>query len=102
MKYTEEEMETIRKLSIKSCSSSSLELKDYPNMICFKKDVIILLNLIERQQKEIEEKDEKIRKAKRYCSKKSSFQTFENETLKNALETYVNATKYDLKEILGE
>lgn len=49
-----EEKKVIEELSLKSITSSSLETKDYPSMICFKKDVITVLNLITKLQKENE------------------------------------------------
>lgn len=51
---TEEEKKAIENLSMKSITSSSYETKEYPNMICSKKDVITVLNLIKKQQKENE------------------------------------------------
>ena len=48
-----EEEKAIEKLSMKAITSSA-EAPDYPNCIVMKKDLIIILNLIERQEKEIE------------------------------------------------
>lgn len=50
---SEEEKKTIDRLYIKAISYS-VEAPDYPNTIVFKKDLVRILNLIEKQQKEIE------------------------------------------------
>ena len=50
----EEEKKAIEELS-KKAVICNYEERDYPNMICFKKDMIIVLNLIEKLQKENEE-----------------------------------------------
>lgn len=50
----EEEKKAIEELS-KKALICNYEERDYPNMICFKKDMIIALNLIEKLQKENEE-----------------------------------------------
>ena len=50
----EEEKNAIEEL-IKKAVICNYEERDYPNMICFKKDMIIALNLIEKLQKENEE-----------------------------------------------
>ena len=49
----EEEKKAIEELS-KKAVICNYEERDYPNMICFKKDMIIALNLIEKLQKENE------------------------------------------------
>lgn len=49
----EEEKKVIEELS-KKAVICNYEERDYPNMICFKKDMIIALNLIEKLQKENE------------------------------------------------
>ena len=54
MKLTKEQKEAIEELS-KKAVIYNYEERDYPNMICFKKDMIIILNLIEKLQKENEE-----------------------------------------------
>ena len=54
MKLTKEQKEAIEELS-KKAVICNYEERDYPNMICFKKDMIIILNLIDKQQKENEE-----------------------------------------------
>ena len=48
---TNKQREAIERLSLKSIISSSLELKDYPNMICFKKDVVEVLNMLKEKDK---------------------------------------------------
>ena len=53
MKLTKEQKEAIEELS-KKAVICNYEERDYPNMICFKKDMIILLNLVEKLQKENE------------------------------------------------
>ena len=53
MKLTKEQKEAIEELS-KKAVICNYEERDYPNMICFKKDMIIVLNLIEKLQKENE------------------------------------------------
>lgn len=50
---SEEEKKAIEELS-KKAVFCNYEERDYPNMICFKKDMLIVLNLIEKQQKQIE------------------------------------------------
>ena len=54
MRLTKEQKEAIEELS-KKAVICNYEERDYPNMICFKKDMIIILNLIEKLQKENEE-----------------------------------------------
>lgn len=49
----EEEKKAIEELS-KKAVICNYEERDYPNMICFKKDMIIVLNLIKKLQKENE------------------------------------------------
>ena len=55
----EEEKKVIEELS-KKAVICNYEERDYPNMICFKKDMIIALNLIEKLQKENEELKNKL------------------------------------------
>ena len=50
----EEEKKAFEELS-KKAMLCNYEERDYPNMICFKKDMLIVLNLIEKLQKENEE-----------------------------------------------
>ena len=50
----EEEKKAFKELS-KKAVLCNYEERDYPNMICFKKDMLIVLNLIEKLQKENEE-----------------------------------------------
>lgn len=54
MEISLEEKKAIEELS-KKAVICNYEERDYPNMICFKKDMIIVLNLIEKLQKENEE-----------------------------------------------
>ena len=49
----EKEKKAIEELS-KKAVFCNYEERDYPNMICFKKDMLIVLNLIEKLQKENE------------------------------------------------
>lgn len=56
----DEEKKAIEELS-KKAVFCNYEERDYPNMICFKKDMLIVLNLIEKLQKENEELKERIR-----------------------------------------
>ena len=56
----DEEKKAIEELS-KKAVFCNYEERDYPNMICFKKDMLIVLNLIEELQKENEELKERIR-----------------------------------------
>lgn len=51
MEISKEQKEAIEELS-KKAVICNYEERDYPNMICFKKDMIIILNLIEKLQKE--------------------------------------------------
>ena len=57
----EKEKKAIEKLS-KKAVFCNYEERDYPNMICFKKDMLIVLNLIEKLQKENEEIKKDIKK----------------------------------------
>lgn len=50
----DKEKKAIEELS-KKAVFCNYEERDYPNMICFKKDMLIVLNLIEKLQKENEE-----------------------------------------------
>ena len=49
----DKEKKAIEELS-KKAVFCNYEERDYPNMICFKKDMLIVLNLIEKLQKENE------------------------------------------------
>lgn len=57
-RLSEEEIKVIENLSLKAITSS-IEAPDYPNCIVMKKDLQTLLNLIEKQQKELEQEKEK-------------------------------------------
>lgn len=74
----EEEKETIDRLYIKAISYS-VEAPDYPNTIVFKKDLVRVLNLIEKQQKEIEE----LKKDNNHQWEERCRLTFELERLQN-------------------
>ena len=54
---TKEQEEAVERLSLKSITSSSLKLNDYPNMICLKKDVIEVLSMLKGKDKEIEKQE---------------------------------------------
>lgn len=102
----EEEKKAIEELS-KKAVICKYESRDYPNMICFKKDMIIVLNLIEKLQKENEELKEdrdKFKKAlgKRitYCNEleKDLFENCSNyvipkQIVKDKIEEYKNMLK---------
>lgn len=51
-KWNDEEKEAIKTLSIKAVTSKA-ECEDYPSCICLKKDLLLILKLIENQQKQI-------------------------------------------------
>lgn len=72
----EEEKKAIEELS-KKAVICNYEERDYPNMICFKKDMIIALNLIEKLQKENEELKRLIAHKNEY-TKKLEEDLFEN------------------------
>lgn len=52
-KWNDEEKEAIKTLSIKAVTSKA-ECEGYPSCICLKKDLLLILKLIENQQAEIE------------------------------------------------
>ena len=56
----DKEKKAIEELS-KKAVFCNYEERDYPNMICFKKDMLIVLNLIEKLQKENEELKEDLK-----------------------------------------
>lgn len=55
---TKEEKKAIERLTI-IASTSKAGYENYPNCICMKKDLILVLNLIQSQQKEIEKLKDK-------------------------------------------
>lgn len=55
-KWNDEEKEAIKTISIKAVTSKA-ECEDYPSCICLKKDLLLILNLIQKQQTETEKKD---------------------------------------------
>lgn len=57
---SEEEKKAIETLTIKAITSK-VDCEDYPSCICLKKDLQTVLNLIKKQQEEIEKKDSKIK-----------------------------------------
>ena len=71
----EEEKKAIEELS-KKAVICKYESRDYPNMICFKKDMIIVLNLIEKLQKENEELKEKENKIYKEVQESLAFEKF--------------------------
>ena len=75
MKITKEQTEAIEELS-KKAVICNYEERDYPNMICFKKDMIIALNLIEKLQKENEELKEKENKIYKEVHESLAFEKF--------------------------
>ena len=58
-----EEKKAFEELS-KKAVLCNYEERDYPNMICFKKDMLIVLNLIEKLQKENEKLKKEIERQK--------------------------------------
>ena len=89
----DEEKKAIERLSLKAITSS-IEAPDYPNAIVMKKDLITLLNLIEKQQKEIEEleSNECIYKETSSCSKALSLKTY-----MKSFESYIKLKDVDKK-----
>jgi hypothetical protein len=59
MNYSKEEKEAIETLSLKAITSS-IEAPNYPNFIAMKKDLIIVLNLIQKQDKIIDKMAEQL------------------------------------------
>lgn len=80
-KWNDEEKEAIETLSIKAVTSKA-ECEDYPNCICLKKDLLLILKLIENQQAEIE----KLKKHNKELLRK----------LKNRVKEVKKLTKYSL------
>lgn len=79
---TEEEKETIDNLTMKAITSSA-EALNYPNCIVMKKDLITLLNLIQKQDTEINKLNNVIDNAI-YIIKinNKNFENFTDENLK--------------------
>ena len=75
MEISEEEKKAIEELS-KKAVICNYEERDYPNMICFKKDMLIVLNLIEKLQKENEELKEKENKIYKEVHESLAFEKF--------------------------
>ena len=59
-----------------------------------------ILNVIDYLQHQLEEKDKVINEVKKYCKFKSKFNCFGDSLTEKAINTYVNATKKDILEIL--
>ncbi len=59
-----------------------------------------VVNAIEKIQHQLEEKDKAIDEVKKYCKSKSKFNCFGDSLTEKVLNTYVNATKKDILEIL--
>ena len=78
---TEEEKKAIERLSIKA-TTSSIKAISYPNAIVMKKDIKTVLNLIDKQQKEIEE----LKKENIELSNQITDGYWENDRLKNEIE----------------
>ena len=106
---SEEEKITIEELSIKAITSP-IEAPNFPNMICMKKDMLIVLNLIEKQNKRIEElkfenilaREENDYLHKNYIPKSVIREKIEEleEMLPNQY-VHIDYTKKMLKELLG-
>lgn len=86
----EEEKKAIEELS-KKAVICKYESRDYPNMICFKKDMIIVLNLIEKLQKENEELNYKLH------SKKIALEIYNRYIPKSKLKDIIDRIDYDIK-----
>ncbi len=80
-KWNDEEKEAIKTISIKAVTSKA-ECEDYPSCICLKKDLLLILNLIEKQQKE----KDKLEKHNKELLRK----------LKNRVKEVKKLTKYSL------
>lgn len=59
-----------------------------------------ILQYIEQLETKLKEHETREQKIIEYCKSKSTFQTYNNEQLKRALELYVNRTKNDILEIM--
>ena len=84
----EEEKKAIEELS-KKAVICNYEERDYPNMICFKKDMIIALNLIEKLQKENEELEEinnELEAVKDEAIRRYNFETIPIKKVKDKIE----------------
>ena len=84
----EEEKKVIEELS-KKAVICNYEERDDPNMICFKKDMIIALNLIEKLQKENEELEEinnELEAEKNDAIRRYNFETIPIKKVKDKIE----------------
>ena len=66
----------------------------------FPTEIIDLKKYIQDLQHQLEEKDKVIDEVKNYCKSKSKFNCFGDSLTEKVLNTYVNATKKDILEIL--
>lgn len=107
MEITKKQKEAVEELR-KKAVFCNYEERDYPNMICFKKDLLIVLNLIEKLQKENELLRKDIEGWKKYCEEIQEEQTEvsnkncelefeveklqkENDKLKKSNQCYINS-----------
>lgn len=99
----EKEKKAIEELS-KKAVFCNYEERDYPNMICFKKDMIIVLNLIEKLQKENEELEEinnELESEKNEAIRRYNFETIPIQKIKDKIEELDKAYE-DSKDENGE
>ena len=98
MEISKEQKEAIEELS-KKAVICNYEERDYPNMICFKKDMIIILNLIEKLLKENEELEEinnELEAEKNEAIRRYNFETIPIKKVKDKIE---ELNQYYKKEI---
>ena len=103
MEISKEQKEAIEELS-KKAVICNYEERDYPNMICFKKDMIIVLNLIEKLQKENEELEEinnELEAEKNEAIRRYNFETIPIKKVKDKIEE-LNKAYEDSKDENGE
>ena len=100
MKLTKEQKEAIEELS-KKAVICNYEERDYPNMICFKKDMIIALNLIEKLQKENEELNKENEHLHREINRRIKLK-IENEKIVDTQFIYKQKIEDKIEEILSE
>ena len=100
----EKEKKAIEGLS-KKAVFCNYEERDYPNMICFKKDMIIVLNLIEKLQKENEELEEinnELEAEKNEAIRRYNFETIPIKKVKDKIEELNKKEKEELKGMKGQ
>ena len=103
MEISKEQKEAIEELS-KKAVICNYEERDYPNMICFKKDMLIVLNLIEKLQKEKEELEEinnELGAEKNEAIRRYNFETIPIKKVKDKIEE-LNKAYEDSKDENGE